>query len=177
MKLWRGGTYSLLLLDGGGQEDNGSMHGANHHWRCVKSSSPWKVQSPEARVQRNQRPKSRVQRRESRESSFYRDQSSDQSCASYVISLSFYYQFIIISICGLCHMQPVKTKRACSHPPHQTKILGGFHMELFVWGHQTQGRQEGRSCETVCVRTSNLRATGGYVCISPPSPLARPAYR
>ena len=32
-------TNSLLLLEGGGQEDNKSMPGANHIWRCVKSYS------------------------------------------------------------------------------------------------------------------------------------------
>ena len=32
-------TNSLLLLEGGGQEDKKSMHGANHLWRCVKSYS------------------------------------------------------------------------------------------------------------------------------------------
>ena len=159
------------------------MHGANHHWRCVKSSSPWKDQSPEAKVQRNQRPKSRVQRRESRETRVKRVQFLQRLefrpvlCLlcnlSLLLLLVYHHKYLwfvpYATSENQAGMQP-------SPPPHQTKILGGFHMELFVWGHQTQGRQEGRSCETVCVRASNLRATGGSVCNTPP-PLARPAYR
>ena len=152
MKPWRGGTYSLLLLEGGGQEDNGSMHGANHHWRCVKSSSPWKVQSPEARVQRNQRPKSRVQRRESRETRVQRGESP--------VSTETRVQTSPVLLCNLSLLL----------------LLVYHHKYLWFVPYATSENQAGMqpsppsnknpwrvSHGTVCVGASNSGATGGSV--------------